>query len=58
MKNILFRECPKCHSYGILDSGKSCKFCNGSGEIMFDKETGKRITLKMFARKYIKENNI
>ena len=54
--NIIFRECYKCHGYGILDSGKYCPACGGkgrsgngtigSGELMFDKETSRQISLK------------
>lgn len=57
MPNIIFRECPNCHGYGVLDSGQNCTHCGGhgrggllgdgqigSGEIMIDKKTGNRIT--------------
>ncbi|WP_018125142.1 hypothetical protein [Desulfovibrio oxyclinae] len=63
MNKILFRECPKCHGYGVLDSGRNCTFCGGaghgglhgdgvigSGEIMIDKDSGRRITPSELAR--------
>jgi len=43
---IEFKECPLCNGYGITDSGRKCRECNGSGELMFDKETGRQITHK------------
>jgi hypothetical protein len=59
---IDFRECPRCHGYGVLDSGVNCRNCGGngrggllnpdatigSGEVMYDKKTGRRITHKEF----------
>lgn len=55
--NIIFKECPRCHGYGVLDSGRNCTECGGSGsgglrgpgqigsgELMFDGDTGQRIT--------------
>lgn len=50
-----FRECPKCHGYGIKDNGSTCRECGGSGERMFDKETGRRITLKDLINKSKKD---
>jgi hypothetical protein len=55
---IEFRTCPLCSGYGVLDSGRNCRECGGSGtgglrstngiigsgELMFDKATGRRIT--------------
>ncbi|MFA5525786.1 MAG: hypothetical protein WC992_03080 [Acholeplasmataceae bacterium] len=55
---IEFRTCPKCNGYGVLDSGKNCINCGGrgrgglnstdgcigSGEVMFDTLTGRRVT--------------
>lgn len=56
---IEFRECPECYGYGVGDSGINCKNCGGSGtggllgkgmigsgEVMYDKETGLRIMYK------------
>ena len=41
---VEFRECPVCWGYGIKDSGSTCRTCGGSGELMYDKETGRRMT--------------
>jgi DnaJ-class molecular chaperone len=55
--NIDFRECPHCGGYGVRDNGANCKTCGGSGrggllgqgqigsgEIMFDRDTGRHVT--------------
>ena len=54
--NIEFRTCPHCAGYGVRDNGKNCITCGGkgggglngggigSGEVMYDKTTGRRIT--------------
>jgi hypothetical protein len=47
---------PHCHGYGVRDDGQNCVTCGGvgsggllgkgtigSGEIMFDRETGRHI---------------
>lgn len=57
---IEFRTCPKCNGYGVLDSGRNCGECGGkgqgglrsgkigSGEIMIEKETGRRVSYDEF----------
>lgn len=59
---IEFRTCPKCNGYGVLDSGANCRECGGkgrgglrsdqigSGEIMIDKATGRRVTVEELNR--------
>lgn len=51
--NIDFKECPKCHGYGVLDNGMNCTNCGGhgrggagrgSGEVMIDRDTGFLVT--------------
>lgn len=69
--DIEFKRCPKCAGYGILDNGTNCRTCGGhgkhgnsagcfgSGEIMFDKSTGRRITTREFCklmRKSVRRN--
>ena len=57
--DIEFRVCPMCNGYGVRDSGVNCKECGGrgrgglhgtgtigSGEIMYDRDTGQRLTTK------------
>lgn len=55
--NLDFKECPLCHGYGVLDDGRNCKECGGhgrgpagrgSGELLYDKETGRRVTVEEF----------
>lgn len=46
---IEFRTCPKCNGYGVLDDGRNCRMCIGSGEIMIDSDTGRRITVKQLS---------
>ena len=48
---IDFRECPRCYGYGIKDSGAGCRFCGGSGEAMYDQQTGARITPAQFMKR-------
>lgn len=64
MTDIVFRECPKCYGYGVLDNGVNCKECGGSGtgglrssngcigsgEIMFDRQTMRRIRISDLKR--------
>ena len=56
--DIEFKTCPDCFGYGVLDSGRNCKTCGGkgsgglnsadgcigSGEVMYDRKTGLRVT--------------
>lgn len=53
---IDFRECPVCNGYGIKDNGETCKECKGSGERMFDRETGRQITHKELIK--MSKNNL
>lgn len=52
-----FRTCPHCGGYGVRDNGHNCATCGGvgtggllgkgtigSGELMYDKATGRRVT--------------
>jgi len=49
--DIEFRECPRCYGYGIKDSGAKCNFCAGSGDAMYDKKTGHRITPSQYLKR-------
>lgn len=63
MSDFAIMECPKCHGYGVLDSGENCTNCGGSGsgglrsidgcigsgEIITDKSTGRQISAKEMA---------
>lgn len=65
MSEYDFKECPKCYGYGVLDSGKNCTNCGGSGsgglrsqngmigsgEIIIERATGRRISHSEFAKK-------
>jgi hypothetical protein len=63
--DIEFRECPCCGGYGVRDNGDNCTECGGvgrgglngpgtigSGEIMFDKATGDRITVADLVKRH------
>lgn len=67
MPDIEFRTCPHCAGYGVRDNGQNCTTCGGkgrggllgngtigSGEVMYDKATGRRITAAELA-KMVKE---
>lgn len=61
---IDFKTCPHCGGYGVRDNGRNCTTCGGvgtgglhgaggtigSGEVMYDKATGRRVTLAEFAK--------
>jgi hypothetical protein len=62
LPEIEFRECPHCHGYGVRDNGINCLTCGGrgrgglrgqgqigSGELMYDKATGRRISAREYA---------
>ena len=64
---IEFRTCPKCNGYGVRDNGNNCVTCGGvgtggllgdgtigSGEVMFDSETGERVTVKQLLKRKAK----
>lgn len=73
---IEFQTCPNCAGYGVRDNGANCTTCGGkgrgglhgsgtigSGEIMIDKETGRRVTagelverMEAAAAKYLNES--
>lgn len=58
MSEIEFKTCPLCAGYGVRDNGENCRECGGvgsgglysedgcigSGELMYEKATGRRIT--------------
>ncbi len=56
MADIEFRTCPRCAGYGVRDNGQNCTTCGGkgrgglrggtigSGELMYDKASGRRVT--------------
>ncbi len=60
---VEFRTCPICSGYGVLDNGRNCKECGGSGtgglsstngcigsgEIMFEKGTRRRVSSRELA---------
>lgn len=61
---IDFRTCPHCSGYGVRDNGKNCVTCGGvgtggllgagtigSGEVMYDKATGRRVTVAELAKR-------
>jgi len=64
MPDIEFRTCPYCAGYGVRDNGNNCTTCGGkgsgglrtkngcigSGDLMYDKATGRRITAADLAR--------
>jgi hypothetical protein len=65
MSEYDFRECKRCHGYGVLDSGKNCTNCGGSGtgglhatngsigsgEIIIERATGRQISHAEFAKR-------
>ncbi|GAA5073554.1 hypothetical protein N0B44_15670 [Roseibacterium beibuensis] len=61
MSDFEFRTCPRCNGYGVLDSGRNCPECGGvgrgglhgsgqigSGEIIIETGTGRRVSLSEF----------
>lgn len=71
MSEYDFRECPRCHGYGVRDNGKNCTNCGGkgsgglrtqngaigSGEIIIERSTGRQITHAEFARRMVPNLN-
>lgn len=65
MSKFDFRECPRCHGYGVLDDGTNCTNCGGkgthglrsqdgvigSGEIIIERATGRQVTHAEFTRR-------
>jgi hypothetical protein len=63
MPEIEFSECPHCGGYGVRDNGDNCITCGGSGtgglhstngcigsgELMYEKSTGRLISAKELA---------
>lgn len=65
MSEYEFRECPRCHGYGILDDSSNCTNCGGSGthglrsqdgvigsgEIIIERATERQISHAEFAER-------
>lgn len=69
MVEYIFRDCPRCHTYGVLDNGDNCTNCGGhgtgglfstdgcigSGEIIIEAATGRQVSHEEFAKRMTKQ---
>lgn len=67
MSELIFRDCPRCATYGVLDNGDNCTNCGGSGtgglssldgcigsgEIIIEKSSGRQISHEEFTHRML-----